>query len=217
MGMIRLSLLWFLPTGCAPGETSEHLTFEEGIEAVSVVLDAGSVHAGVADAVSVERVVRGHASAVREGVEDGVLHLEARCDSLLPCDVDLVLGIPAGVELDIRTGSGDVNLRGLDADVHLEVGDGDVDARDLRLGSLHVRAGWGDVALGFATPPSDLLVRLDVGNVTARVPGGAYDLDVASLAEPELSGVVDARGGGRVHIRTTSGRARVLGILAEAR
>ena len=111
---------------------------------------------------------------VTQHVENGILRIEARCETLLPCDADITLTVPRGLPVDVRTGEGDVRVEGLDSDLSIEVGDGNVRAEGLLGATVRVQAGWGDARLSFAARPAEVSVGVGVGDVVVTVPEGGY-------------------------------------------
>jgi hypothetical protein len=212
---LPLVVLATLPIACQQTPTVEELRLDPDAKRISIVTDVGSVRVSGSetDVIHVSRTVRGavHAIWSDDELDDGTLRMEARCGTLLPCDADVVLSIPPGIAVEVRTGDGVVNLDDIDADVRVEVGDGDVYARDLGRHSVHVQVGWGDVSLAFTTEPTDLSVALGGGDTTVRLPEGRYDLDVESLAAPDIRGLHEDESAPRIHVRTTSGRATLIG------
>lgn len=207
---MRAASLLFVLAGCSPTESVDHAVFGGPILAVRVEIDAGdvTVESGGA-AVSVARTLRGAAvGALSQRVEDGILRIEARCRPVLPCAADIALVVPPGLPVDVRTGSGDVHVSGVDSDLSIAVGDGDVSAYDLLGATVRVQAGWGDARLSFAATPTDVSVGVGVGDVVLAVPAGGYDLDVESLGAPRIAVAEDAEGP-RLRVRTASGTATV--------
>lgn len=205
---MRAASLLFVLAGCTPAQTVDHAVVGGALLAVRVEVDAGdvTVEAG-GDTVQVGRTLRGTAGrTIRQRVEDGILRIEATCQPLLPCGADIVLTVPKGLPVDVRTGDGNVRVAGLASDLSIEVGDGDVRAERLLGATVRVQAGWGDAKLSFAAPPVEVSVGVGVGDVVLAVPDGGYDLDVAGLGENRIAVDQDADGP-RLHVRTASGTA----------
>lgn len=215
--MDRRALVLLMPLACAPAQQAGvRRVFDEPVDALFVDVAAGDVRVevGTGDGVTVERAVRGvagHVEAV-EVVENGVLRVEAACETLLPCAVDVVVTVPADLPVDVRVGEGDVRLRGLAGDVDVEVGDGHVVARDLRAPRVRVQAGWGGAALSFAERPEDVAVSLAVGDVRVDLPAGGYALDAQGFGPADVSGLGRDPEGPRVYARTTNGRVTVAAL-----
>jgi hypothetical protein len=207
---MRASCLLFVLLGCEPATSVDDLVVGGALLAVRVEIDAGNVvvESGGQE-VHVARALRGAATrTITQRVEDGILRIEARCRTLLPCGADLALTVPAGLAVDVRTGEGDVRVVGIDADLSIEVGDGDVRGEALLGETVRVRAGWGDARLAFAARPRDVAVGVGVGDVELTVPEGGYHLDLDGLGKPDVRVGRDADGP-RLHVRTASGRTSV--------
>ena len=193
---------------CTAETRTDRIVVAGDLVAVEVEMDAGTVRVRATDGDRVEVERRGVAGEVRHTLRDGVVRIVDACDAWLPCDTDLVVSIPARLAVDVSVGSGDVRVEGLGADLHVEVNDGDVDLSGIRSPTVRVQVGWGDVDLAFEGVPTDVAVSVGVGDVQLRVPEGAYDLDVESLAAPQVR-IPHDPSGARIYVRTTSGRARI--------
>lgn len=205
---MRAAPLLFVLAGCTPTVTVDHNVVGGPVLAVRVELDAGNVtvEAG-GNEVQVGRTLTGTAArTVTQHVVDGILRIEARCETLLPCSADIALTVPKGLPVDVRTGEGDVLVDGVDSDLSIEVGDGNVRGEGLLVETVRVQAGWGDARLSFAGTPEDVSVGVGVGDVVIAVPEGGYDVDVEGLGEQRI-GVSQDAGGPRLHVRTASGSA----------
>jgi hypothetical protein len=216
---MRAAPLLFVIAGCTPTEVYDHADVGGEILAVRVEIDAGDVTVSATDAstVRVDRTLRGAAGlSSRRYVEAGILRVEARCETLLPCGADVDLAVPHGLPVDIRTGDGDVHLYGLDSDLSVEVGDGDVDGDGLLATTVRVQAGWGDATLRFDARPVDVAVSVGVGDVRLDVPDGGYRFDVAGLGREHIDGLDADPHGPRLYVRTASGRATLARQAEEA-
>jgi hypothetical protein len=146
------------------------------------------------------------------------------------CSVDYGLRVPAGVVVEVRTGSGDVTARdltgpvtldtgsgdvtgsGLSGALRLHTGSGDVTADGLGSGPVVADTGSGDVALEFGTAPGQVAAATGTGDVTLVVPRGtAYrvrtetgsgDASVTVAQDPAAAATLTTRtGSGDVTIR----------------
>ncbi|WP_432494018.1 DUF4097 family beta strand repeat-containing protein [Kineococcus auxinigenes] len=166
-------------------------------------------------------------------VVDGELRLSADCGSgswLSPCEVDWELTVPEGLDLNLRTGTGDQELTGVFGAVTARAGTGDVrwdsasgGSLDVETGtgelevrgevaSLRARAGTGDVEAWFDTAPTTVEVTTGTGDATVRVPtDGTYAVDVSTgLGDEVVEVPVDTTSGQRISVRTSTGDASVL-------
>jgi hypothetical protein len=100
---MRAASLLFVLAGCTPTEIVDHAVVGGALLAVRIEVDAGdvTVEAG-GTSVQVGRTLRGAAGrTVTQRVENGILRIEARCESLLPCGADIALTVPAGLPVDV--------------------------------------------------------------------------------------------------------------------
>ena len=164
--------------GCDNVRYVEAFAFNEDVESVRIVADAGSVEVTRGDAVRVERAIRAPSRALEleHSLVDGELLLVARCTSLIPCAVDTRLDVPADVPIQVELGDGDVWVTGVDSlDLALGEGTADVDVNgrvvaQVGAGELRGRLGAGGVAR----------VTVGSGDIDLQVPGGPWQLDVTA-------------------------------------
>ena len=210
---MRAAPLLFVLAGCSPAELADHAVVGGEILAVRIELDAGDVTVETGGTeVQVGRALRGPATVdTTLRIVDGILRIEGRCRTLLPCSADIELTVPHGVPVDIRTGEGDVRVTGLDSDLSIQVGDGDIVADGLFGATVRAQAGWGNAELRFAARPGEVRVGVGVGDITLGVPRGGYDLNVDTLGGPTLLGVAQDDQGPLLSVRTASGRTRIEG------
>jgi hypothetical protein len=152
------------------------------------------VGGGRRDAVTVERTERfafGHDARSTRAVRDGVFRVRSRCPTSLlgRCTVAYRVVVPDNLPLEVRTGSGSVNVRDYRGSALLTSGSGSISVAGFCGFSLDARAGSGDVAAQTACAPPRLSLRAISGSVTAIVPTGSYDLDAESA-----SGSANVRG-----------------------
>lgn len=168
--------------------------------------------------------------ALQKTRSGGVLTLETTCDTpdVVPCFSNLRISVPAGVELTVDGGRGDVDLRGVDVrGAHVETGSGHIafglvgrpgllwahsESGGVELISagaraVDVRSSSGRVDVDVAAKPRRVVVRSDSGDVELTLPRGIYAIKTTSD-----SGDVRARGLSRnaasassIDVRTDSG------------
>lgn len=206
-------VLVLLLTGCGSVEQVDHVSFVPPEAGLRVDIDAGDVRVVGAqvDTITIDRTVRGPSGhvATDAAVIDGVLEITGECPLVAPCRVDLVITVPAGLVVDVHTGSGKVELLDLAGGASVEVGDGRLDAHGLGGGRLHAQIGWGDAAVTFAGPPEDVAIGAAGGDVTLMVPAGSYALDVEAFAGEQVNGVAQDPAAAHVRVRASSGRVYV--------
>ncbi|MCP4804911.1 MAG: hypothetical protein GY913_02360 [Proteobacteria bacterium] len=130
---------------CTPVDRDEVFDVEEPIERVVIQLDHGdlTIIGSDRDDVLVERSVQGWKGSIdlETRVEDDTLTLRAGCEGPMRCDVNMVIEVPAGVEVSVQSGEGDVELVDLTGVVDVVVSDGDLDTRGLEKAELYSHRG----------------------------------------------------------------------------
>lgn len=208
-----LLVLMGLLGGCAPVQGGA-APVAVAVRRVELRVDAGSVRvvgAAAGARVQVSRRARAFpdARAIRQEVVDGVLHIEARCGGALGCRVDHELRVGPGVLVVIELDDGDVELDGVAGDLALEVGLGKISGAGLRGAEVEVRTEGGSIDLGFAAAPRRLVANAAAGDVTLRVPGGAYRCDF-DAAVAKVSGLrCEDSATGTIAASTAVGRLRL--------
>jgi DUF4097 and DUF4098 domain-containing protein YvlB len=146
-------------------------------------------------------------------VKDGLMvRMTGNCPAISfgPCRASIVLHVPAGTRIDVRSGSGDLTASGIRGIVRMETGSGDVSATaltgdaDLRTssGDVNVRALGGDVTL--RTASGDVTAEdLAAGTVQAVTSSGDVALDFR-LAPRDVDA---ATASGDVHVSLPVGEA----------
>ncbi len=201
--MSRLILFSVLTTGCIPQVTtdSDAVTFEEPVIGIVTDLGAGEVTITGADTVGavVYREVEWSGSrrpSVEAWVSDGILYLTADCTGKVICQADHDVVVSEAIWSDIRTGAGDVLVRGLDEGARVETGSGDISLVQVygdifaetgsgaltiedSIGALELSTGSGDVTVR-AEQTSLLMLSTGSGDVDVDVLYGLLDADVAT-------------------------------------
>jgi hypothetical protein len=165
---------------CTNVEYSEYYEVEEPISAIVVHVDRGHLELVGADTdiVTVERHIDGWEGNLdlETRVVDGVLYIDARCEGVLRCEVDSLITVPAGIDIDASVDLGDMTVTGLEGIADLSVNDGtlvawqhapiegsvtvgvgSIDLEMLEEAPLSVAIGQGDVALAGETALVDVL------------------------------------------------------------
>ncbi len=89
------------------------------------------------------------------------------------CQVAWDITAPAGTVLELDTGAGGIEVRGVAGKLTLRAGAGGVEARDLRSRAVDANAGAGGVELDFAEAPDEVAAKAGAGGVEIAVPAGA--------------------------------------------
>ncbi len=184
----RCAQLGFLGllTGCAPVQGRSIQVAAEVVR-VELRVDTGTVRVVGAPAGSKVQVVRRARAfpdtrAVRQEVKGGVLRIEALCGGTLGCRVDHELRVGPEVRVVLQVDDGDVELDGVRGDLDVEVGLGKVTGALLAGADVEVRTEGGSIDLNFVAAPQRLTANAAAGDVTLRVPNGAYRCDVEAAA-----------------------------------
>lgn len=204
---------------------TETLSFHEPVEAVFVDVQSGDVEVRRGEVAQVERTWWGRRPSLDAHVAHGVLEVIASCDGLRSCRTEHVVYVPAGVDVDVFTGSGDVRVvdarsagvstgsgdveaRRIDGTLVVETGSGDVDVSDVG-GGLTVLTGSGDVV---AERLWSLQATIDTGSGDVRVQ--MVEVPASLTVETGSGDLVAELVGGRYDLRTRtrSGDVRVSGV-----
>jgi hypothetical protein len=121
--------------------------------------------------------------SVHESYRDGVLTVDARCGGLravLRCRSDLRIDAPPEVDVQIKTESGDVDLRGLSGRADVETDSGDIRTHRLEPVTVRARTDAGDVSLDLFGQPARTEAKSDAGDVRVTVPYGMYRVDTSA-------------------------------------
>lgn len=182
------------------GERIEQ-SFEVG-EAPRLEIDnfAGrvTVRAGERGEVRMIAVKQGRAGAdlnrvqveVSEGTS-GLLIRTRKPSTLSNASVQLEVTVPAGTQLDLHTGAGNTEVRGLRSDVKVDTGAGDVTIADL-IGDLDAHTGSGSVTIDGVSGR----IQADTGSGSVRISNVAGEFDAHT-------------GSGSMEVREASGPARL--------
>jgi DUF4097 and DUF4098 domain-containing protein YvlB len=107
-----------------------------------------------------------------------------RPSGLQNLSVELEITAPANTQVDVRTGGGDVNVRGIEGAIEADTGGGSIEVRDAR-GDLRLQTGGGGIEVRNALGPA----RLETG-------GGSIDYE----GRPQGSCLFET-GGGSIKLR----------------
>jgi DUF4097 and DUF4098 domain-containing protein YvlB len=166
-------------------------------------------------------------------VVGGVLTLSSDCGTpVLTCYADLRVPVPAGAEVTVDAGSGDVDatavgarsarLRSDSGDVRLGLtghqqlaraqtssGDVDVAADDAR--DIDAESSSGDVTVAARAAPHRLVARTSSGDVTVTVPRGTYAVDAKTdSGDVKVDGIrLDDQAASSLEATTSSGDVTV--------
>jgi hypothetical protein len=175
---------------------SDHRVIAGPVAAVSVLTEGHGdvvVEAGTGPDVTVDSTARGafYAPHLNTSVEADTIRVSGGCDNdwFDRCHAEITVRVPPGTSVDIRAGSGDVDVSGVSGDVRLVTASGDVTASDLG-GTADLRTSSGDVDVHDLS--GDAVLRSGSGDVaadgltsdTARARTGSGDVDLLFSAAP---------------------------------
>lgn len=213
MGLVLGGVL--ATSACDSARYTEAFTPEGDYQAVSLQVDHGDVELVAGEGVWVERTVRAAEGTLEltHDIVDGVLVLEARCTTPIPCAVDTVLQVPEGLPVSVELGSGSVWASGI-AELDLQVGEGSIEADVDGSVQAHVARGSLTVSLS-AGSQADLAVGS--GDLSLGLEAVAWDLDLQGRTV-KVDGVQQAEGaesrvsalapGGRLIVAPAAGISR---------
>ena len=148
---------------------------------VTVVRGGDRVGVGVR---RTDKYTFGHDARVTRSVDNGVLHIRARCPStvLHTCSTSFHLIVPDNVPVEVSTTSGKVSFADYRGTANVTTSSGDIDLAGFCGISLEARAGSGNIAADTACATQQLSLRTRSGSVLAQVPPGRYRVEADSDA-----------------------------------
>lgn len=201
--------------GCYDADRhTEHAVVTDAVASVGVDVGSGDVSVEGADAgdVNVTARVEGPANHLGRSLDGDALTLFDDCHER-PCSVDVHAVVPAGVAVDLHTGSGDIRVKRLLGTLVLHTGSGDVSGSDLAALDLVAQTGSGDISLQVNDPAENITLRTGSGDIALGVPSGSYRLSVSTgSGGRRLNGVEsDAAAQGAIDVHTGSGDVTIDG------
>lgn len=126
------------------------------------------------------------------------------------CGVDYRIELPAGTTMTLDSGGGRITVEGMAGDVDLSSNGGAVAASALSSPTFTARTGGGASDLEFTATPAAVRVDSAGGDVTIRVPGERYAVDVrADGGETTILVSQDADAAHRIAVDSQGGDVRV--------
>lgn len=168
--------------GCAEPEVhTEQAVIDEAVESVTIDVGSGDVRVTGADvsAVTVAARIEGASNHLGHALTGGKLSLVDDCHES-HCSVDLDAVVPAGVAVEVHTGSGDVALDALLGSILVQTGSGDVHGSALAGADLSVDSGSGDLNVEVNEPAERIHLETHAGDIALEVPAGSYRLNVGT-------------------------------------
>lgn len=206
------------------------------VRRIEVDVEVGRVDVvpGTTDGATITRTRRALAGAprTREALVDGLLRIEAECQSVVAvgCAVDYRLEVPAGVPIRIRTergsvsvtdmtgmvevdaGAGNVRLTRTSGPVKVGTSAGNVDGVDVTGQVLDATTDAGRIRLSVAEAPGRLGLKTGAGSIDVGLPAtpGGYRVATDTGAGQVDVTVEQNEGGSRTVVATTgAGNIRI--------
>ncbi|GAB2692622.1 DUF4097 family beta strand repeat-containing protein [Kitasatospora kifunensis] len=148
------------------------------------------------------------APASTHTVADGTLTLTYTCDD--DCGINYEVDVPAGTDVKVSAGTGDVHLSGLSAGVQATTGTGQVEGVGLAGASADLRSSTGDVSATFTVVPGSVTATTSTGNVKVVVPSGGYAVKAtADTGTVKVTVPQDAASGHAIDAESDTGNVTV--------
>jgi len=192
-------------------ETTEEATFDANtVSEIRTMVEAGNVEIETEDRGDIQVVAKltsglGSDPQSEVTLEDGILSIDARCQSFLisVCRVSYQVTVPTDLELalDLETTAGNVDLSGASGPVAVRTAAGTIDVRNHIGEETDLRTTAGNVSFEASTPPARLSIETTAGTITVRVPDVGYRIDAQTtlgtvnvdLSEaPDAEGIIEA-------------------------
>lgn len=151
----------------------------DGVHRVILSTEAGGVRLRAAAPAEEATLTRRESwafarASVTSSTTDGVLTAEATCPDTDPlteyCSVDFELVLPVGTDVELRTVTGDIDVRGMSGTIRTSTGTGGIRLDEVSSASVRATTSTGDVRVKMATPPVNITARSSTGDVTVKVP-----------------------------------------------
>jgi len=203
-------------TGCIVAKDT-HFAVAEDIDRIVVRFENGDIEITgdeYADEVVIDLEVGGLGFGdVGYTVDDGTLYIDGDCGRVSLCGGEVTIYTPPDVSLDIDLNAGDLSIDGIDGEVFVGVGAGDLELSDLRGASVTALLGAGDAEIGLREDFESLWVEVGAGSLELDVPSGSYRMSLdAGAGEIDLEGVSDdSQAEASIDAYTGAGEIRIRG------
>ena len=214
-GILAVLALAPIAVGCAdPDVHTESAVIDESIDSLTIDLGSGDVQiqGGDVSSVTVTARIEGASNHLGHALTGGRLTLVDDCHEN-HCSVDIDAVVPAGVPIEVHSGSGDLELEAMLGTIRVRTGSGDILGWDLAGADLDAQSGSGDVKLEVGVTAERIHVQTGAGDVSLGVPTGSYRLSVeTSSGDRHISDVAnDSGASGSIDVFTGSGGVAVRG------
>jgi DUF4097 and DUF4098 domain-containing protein YvlB len=224
-----LAGLALFAASCGGTETTD---FEFDEDVTSVVITSGSGAISLvgddddATVVDVTSSFSGEAPEVSAVVTDGVLTIDDGCGERDDCSVDLLITVPESVDIEVRSGDGDVDISTITGSLQIAAGDGNVrlntveGTMDVTTGDGYIfgtrmespsgayTTGSGDIDLAFDEIIADLTIEAGDGDVSIQLPEAPYDFQT-DAGDGDVDLRLDSEAGAANVVRVTTGNGDI--------
>jgi hypothetical protein len=211
-----IALFGLVIPACHLSQDSKTFRFDETVERVDVDVDAGLINLrpteGAGARVDAQLEWSGGESPDFDvWVADGTLFVRGECSSVISCNTDFTLTVPANAELDVDLSAGSVEVRDMSGPLFVELSAGEVQGWGLKGDVLHAEVTTGSIDLSFSEGATTVYADVTTGEVELAVPDrlyqveagvttGSVDVDVAT--SPNADAFIAAKVvTGEVHVR----------------
>jgi DUF4097 and DUF4098 domain-containing protein YvlB len=222
---------WFVPTSLQT-ERSEQTFVVGSAPTLEIESFAGNVtvragESGVMRVVATKKAPRIsdlERIAVRMSEKDGGVVIKTEKPSVpYNFSVNLEITTPAGTDVDVQTGAGNVTVCCLSGAVRVKTGAGNFDGEDLT-GRIDVHSGTGNIDYQ-GEPQGDCRFEVGAGNITLMLPSdlsaevdvesGMGNVDVGFSVDGQVTGrkvqgVIGSGTQGRIYVHTGAGNIDVV-------
>ncbi|MFJ8040859.1 DUF4097 family beta strand repeat-containing protein [Kitasatospora sp. NPDC096147] len=186
LGVVVAAVVVAGVSGCGVDKERRDVGYEVGGMVRVLVVDSGTgdvrvTGGGTAVAVTERQEWSGRQPEARHELVDGELTLSYRCPDG-DCSVGYEVKVPAGTQVRVKAGTGDVALTGLTGQLWAEAATGGVRAERIGAQKVELKAGTGDVSAAFAVAPEEVKATAGTGTVRLELPKGEeYAVDAKAV------------------------------------
>lgn len=200
--LLKLALIGSL-LGSQPSLAGEDLTFAaNGIHTIDIDNQDGNIRIEGAQTsafqLTLNKLIYKNCELIAERKE-GRLVVSSQSKSKIfgreTCKLDIIIKAPKQIDLDIKLGSGDVNVTTIQGKFNFKVGGGDIVLTDTEISHLELRSGAGDVSVTGYIGSGDLKV-------------GAGNIDLSYNKNP-VEGLLDLKVGSGTTTITVPNSAKI--------
>jgi hypothetical protein len=181
-------------SGCTDALDAQDYEHNRDYDRYSITVDSGNIIVRNANGRGSTRGVaqyEGAVPTVRVEVVDRVLEIEGVCgERTTDCWVDFFVDAQTASPGSIDVGKGTVQVQGMAGDHTVDVTDGTLDGEELLMG-LFIGRSSADLDVQFDGFPTDLSLDSSAGDIVARVPTGAYALDLSAGGDVTTDGITE--------------------------